>query len=326
MNKNENITQLLKWLSNALNTQGISAEYKSNVLVQTPWSVVIRIEIDQDCYYLKQTPADLFIEPEIINVIQKNMPDSHTPTILFKSHEFNCFVMNSCGDHSLRTKFNGSIDAELLIRGLNSYIKIQRSLEQDLDDFRAIGVPDWRINLIPDLFVDLLEKKDVLLDDGLTPNEIDQLMKLVPTIKSICEFLAAQKVKATLVNCDFNENNMIINEDTQQISIIDWGESVISHPFFSIASHLQATARRYQLELKGQLLGSLKQKWLSCWSDVANKNELNEIYQNVLRLHPIFSSLGIYRLQAATTNKSKEMQRWFIAGCLQTLLKNEGEG
>lgn len=296
---------------------------ESNVVIHTPWSFVMKVEIGQHCYYLKQTPPNLFIEPELIKCIQKNMADAPTPKILFTNPKLNCFIMNSCGDHSLRTKFHGIIRSDLLISGLESYIKIQRSLEQALGDFEAIGVPDWRINHIPDLYVELLENKALLMDEGLTPDEIEQLIKLVPTIKSICESLSKNKIKDTLVNCDFNENNMIIDEDTQQISIVDWGESVISHPFFSLASHLESTARRYQLELNGQLLESIKQKYLSCWSDLVNKNGLDEIYQNILRLLPIYSSLGIYRLQAATNNTSKEMQRWFIKGCLQTLLKNE---
>jgi len=317
-----NDAAMIAWAKQELNIQDDKRFNQSKAIVKTPWSNVIEINTQNSSVYLKQTPPDLFVEPEVINFIQKNMSDNATPKVLFINQKLNCFIMNSCGDYSLRTKFNGLIDAELLINGIKSYIKIQRSLEQYFDDVGAINIPDWRINHIPDLYVDLLEKTDILLEDGLTLDEIDQLMRLVPTIKSICESLSKHKIKETLVNCDFNENNMIINEDTQQISIIDWGESVISHPFFTLASHLRNTTRRYQLASKGQLVESIKQNCLSCWSDVVNKNELDEIYQNILRLLPIFSSLSIYRLQAATNNKSKGMQRWFIKGCLQTLLKN----
>lgn len=317
-----NQTEIIAWCEEKLISKGHQLECAPEIVIDTPWSTVIRFSTSTECYYLKQTPADLFIEPEIVYVIQNVMQDSPTPNILFKSHELNCFLMENCGDHSLRTKFKGVIDSKLLISGLHSYIKIMRSFEKNLAALEAIGVPDWRINHIPDLYAELLEKKDVLLQEGLTLDELDKLMALVPTITSICEFLMKQKVKDTLVNGDFNENNMIINENTKQISIIDWGESVISHPFFSIASHLQSIARRYQLALTGELLESIKQKCLTCWLDVANQNELDEIYQNILRLLPIFSALGIYRLQAATQNKSKKMQRWFIAESLKMLLKN----
>ncbi len=320
-----NQTQIIEWGSDCLVSKGHQLECAPEIVIETPWSTVIRFVSSKDCFYLKQTPPDLFIEPEIIKAIQKNMPDPLIPTILLTNHELHCFLMKSCGDYSLRTLFNGAIDADLLTQGLRSYIHILRSFEKNLDTLEKMGVPDWRLKHIPQLYVELLEKKALLIDEGLTPDELDKLMRLVPIIKSICEFLSEQKIKETLVNGDFNENNLIINEKNQQISIIDWGESVITHPFFSIASHLQSIARRYKLELNGPILKKIKQQCLSCWLDVANMNELDIIYHNLLRLHPIFCSLAIYRLQAATLNKSKERQNWFIAGFLQTLLKSEIE-
>ncbi|MBI2791275.1 MAG: aminoglycoside phosphotransferase family protein [Gammaproteobacteria bacterium] len=319
----DNKTQIIELGLDYLISKDHKIESPPEIVIETPWSTVIRFSTSKGCFYLKQTPPDLIIEPEIIKVIQKNIPDSATPAILFQNHELYCFLMSSCGDHSLRTKFNGTIDADLLIKGLHSYISILRSFEQNLDALQAISVPDWRINRFPELYMELLEKKEMLQQEGLTRDEIDKLIKLVPTIESICEFLMMQKVKETLVNADFNENNMILDEDTQQISVIDWGESVIAHPFFSIASHLRSNARRYKLELDGPLLENIKQKCLSCWSDIADIKKLDSIYDNILRLLPIFSSLAIYRLQTATRSKSKEKQNWFIGGSLKTLLKNE---
>lgn len=318
-----NQTELIAWGIQSLFSIGYKIEHPPEIIVNTPWSTVIRFFAAKACFYLKQTPPDLFIETEVIKTIQKNVPNSITPTILFEDPNLNCFLMNSCGDYSLRTKFNGLVEPELLVKGLNSYIKILRAFEQNLDALQVIGIPDWRFNHLPQLYAKLLEQETLLIAEGLTHDELDQLLRLIPTIKSLCEFLSEKKVKETLINCDFNENNLIMNEKIQQISIVDWGESVITHPFFSIVSHLHSIARRYKLALNGPFLEKIKQQCLSCWLDVANMNELDIIYQNILRLHPIFCSLAIYRLQVATHNKSKEMQNWFIAGSLKTLLKNE---
>lgn len=318
--------KIIKWASDCLVSKGLKIEHPPEIVIETPWSTVIRFSTSNGCFYLKQTPVDLFIEPKIIKAIQKNISGSRTPTILLKNNELNCFIMKSCGDYSLRTLFNGTISADLLIKGLRSYIRILRSFDENLDAFDEMSLPDWRLHQIPQLYVELLEKKTLLIDEGITQSELDKLMELVNTIKSICKFLSEQKVTNTLVNCDFNENNMIVNEKTQQIFIVDWGECVITHPFFSIASHLQSIARRYKLELNGPFLEKIKQQCLYGWLDVANMNELEIIYQNILRLHPIFCSLALYRLQAATGNKSKEMQNWFIAQFLRTLISNEREG
>jgi len=319
-----NKKQLISWGSDYLASKDHKLEQAPEIVIETPWSTVIRFLTSKGCFYLKQTPVDLFIEPMVIEVIQKNKPDAPLPTILFKNPDLNCFLMRSCGDYSLRTKFNGSIDEELLVRGLHSYINILRSFENNLESLLDIGVPDWRIQQFPNLYVNLLEKSDMLISEGLTKNELDDLMSLVPAIQAICDKLSLHKIKQTLVNGDFNENNLIIDEsDTEKISIIDWGESVITHPFFTVAAHLKSIARRYQLQLDSHLLETIKQRCLSCWLDSANQTELNEIYQNIVRLLPIFSSLAIYRLQSATANRSKEKQNWFIAPLLKAFIKNE---
>jgi len=310
---------LINWVYSILNLETLDYE----IVVNTPWSKVLKIKVKAKTFYLKQTPIDLFIEPQVINVIQKNMINSATPKVIFKNAELNCFLMESCGDHSLRTKFNGTLDAGLLIKGLKSYTRIQRSLENTLQPFEEIAIPNWRINHFPNLYVNLIENKEVMQMEGFKPNEIDNLKNLVPKVQSICKALSDQKVKDTLVNCDFNENNLIVNEGTQEISVIDLGESVISHPFFSIAAHLHNIARRYKLELGGEPLESIRYKWLSCWLDITDIEALEQIYQNILMLYPIFCALSTYRLQTATNNKSKEMQTWFIRDILGILLKNE---
>ena len=320
-----NQKKLMNWGISALRQKGYMLEQTPEIVVQTPWSTVIRFLTSKGSFYLKQTPPDLFIETKIIKAIQNNMENSLTPRIISQNPDLNCYIMASCGNHSLRTKFNGVIDAELLVQGLKTYIKIIRSSEQNLEIFEKIGMPDWRIHRIPDLFVDFLNKKDMLLQEGLTQDELDKLIGLVPTIQSICDSISENKIKNTLVNGDFNENNMISNESTHHISLIDWGESVITHPFFSIASLLRNNARRYKLDLNGLFLEDIKQKCLSNWLDVASEAELNTIYQSIQRILPIFSTLAIHRLQVVTHNKSKELQNWFIAGFLRSLLENESK-
>lgn len=315
--------KVIEWGSSYLASQGCSIQQDPEVIIETPWSLVIHFVTDRGHYYLKQTPPGLFIEASVINAIQKNMADSHLPKIHSKNNDYHCFIMDGCGDHSLRTRFNGKINEDLLVKGLKEYIRIQRSFEENPGSLLAVGVPDWRLSNIPEIYSELLSKKDMLFEEGLSIDELSKLEDLTPQIESICKYVSSQSVKETLVNCDFNENNLIINENTDQISVIDWGESVVGHPFFSIASHLIASARRYGLELSDDLLQNIKQRYISCWSDVASDKDLDEIFSNVMKLLPIFSSFGIYRLQAATKNKSKEKQRWFISGSLKRLLEDE---
>ncbi len=320
-----NHTNIIAWGKHFLESKEYTIIGNPHTIVETPWSVVVRFSTSVGDFYLKQTPPDLFIEVDIIKAIKISRPSSPVPSIIALNDEYHCFMMNACGDYSLRTKFNGIIDPALLVEGIESYITILRLFERKTDALLDLGVPDWRIERLPNHYIELLEQREMLLDEGLTYDEIDNLKRLIPSIESTCKFLPKNKINETLVNADFNENNLIINQNTNQLSIIDWGESVISHPFFTIASHLRSLARRYKLETNGTMIEHIKQKCLSCWSDVASMNELENIYKKMLSLYPVFSALAIYRLQAATHHKSKEKQNWFIAGFLKILLENKDQ-
>lgn len=314
--------QLIEW-ANRLSSIDV-LRYES--LVETPWSHVLRLITNEGLLYLKQTPTALFIEPAIMKLIHKIIPSINVPLVLFENPSLNCYIMESCGDYSLRTKFNGTIDPELLLKGLQSYIQIQRGLEDSCDALFKIGVPDWRIQKIPQRFIELIENKSLMEEEGVTPEALNKLQILVPKIEVLCETLAKQPIKETLVNCDFNENNLILDERKQIISVIDLGESVVSHPFFSIAAHLSNTARRYQLALNGDLLNAIQHEWTAAWLDVVNQAELETIYQHILKLLPVFDALSLYRLQKATNNQSKSMQKWMLKDSLYWLLGMKKDG
>jgi aminoglycoside phosphotransferase (APT) family kinase protein len=46
----------------------------------------------------------------------------------------------------------------------------------------------------------------------------------------LCADLAAFKIPETLSHCDFQFNNMLFDKKTDEINIIDWGETVITQP------------------------------------------------------------------------------------------------
>jgi hypothetical protein len=164
--------------------------------------------------------------------------------------------------------------------------------------------------------------KELVDEEHMTVHDINALLDFLPEIERICKKSADFGIQQTLINADFNENNVILNKTTSALSIIDWGESVISHPFLTIASHLRSLSRRYNLDLRRGLLAEIKEVCFSCWLDLASQTACAELYEDILKLQPVFSALAIKRLQNATQNKSKNMQTWFIKDVLKDLLKN----
>lgn len=310
---------LIQWAKTVLADDALKYE----CVVETPWSMVFKIKTNRQCVYLKKTPPALFIEASIFNFIEQACLGANIPKVLFENVALDCFIMSDCGEQSLRTLFAGKIDAALLVQGLQSYAFIQRSLASKKPQLLALGLPDWGAARIPELFQTLISQQSFLQEEGLTPREIEQLKRLEITVQSLADALSRSLVGETLVNVDFNENNLILNKQTQTVSVIDLGESVVAHPFFSVAAHINNMARRYKLHIHSDTLKSIQQKWLAHWSDEDTPQNLKRTMLLVQKLLPIYLSMGIYRLQEATHQQSKRLQNWFIKDCLRMFLQSK---
>lgn len=123
---------------------------------------------------------------------------------------------------------------DLLGKGISHYVSIQRKLENDTPMLLASGLLDWRLDKFPLLYRELIQETDLLIADGLSQKEIDALNQNYDFCEEQCEKLAKYKISETINHCDFQDNNILLSEETGELSIIDWGEVVISHPFFSL--------------------------------------------------------------------------------------------
>ena len=91
----------------------------------------------------------------------------------------------------------------------------------------------------------MLSQKDILIADGLSEIEISELEALLPKVSNLCKKLSDYSIKQTIVQPDFNDNNTLIDDISQDITIIDLGEIVISHPFFSLLNCLQQIKKHH---------------------------------------------------------------------------------
>lgn len=311
----------IEWAIKCLSQNEPDNDVNMQTVVETPWSKVIKLVKGGKKYYLKTTPPDLHIEAQIINEMNRSIYKSPTPNIIAINKELSCFLMNEVGELSLRAKFNNIIDAKLWLKGLESYTKIIKSSDNNIDNYLCIGVPDWRLNKLPELFIELISNYDLLKSEGLSDVEIDSLFSLENRIKDICCTLDKGHVKQSIINSDFNENNLILNTKSEEINVVDLGECVISHPFLSIATHLGATARRYKLDINCKTINNIKAKWLSSWYHQGKENETNKLFLEASKLLPIFVALSTHRLYKATDYKCIPLVSFKISECLKLLLK-----
>ena len=199
----------LHWAIHYLTSKSYSiGEYQK--IIETSYSVVYKLETSQSRLFLKQTPKELFLEPDTLAFLnQHDCP--HVPKYIAQNKELRCFIMTSVGELSLRQQFKGTIQLEQVIRGILNFTSIQRSLEKNLDELLKLGTLDWLLNKFPSLYLQLIEQDTLLIEDGLNHQELERLQHLYRKCISICDELSSYNVPETINHCDFHENNMVLD-------------------------------------------------------------------------------------------------------------------
>lgn len=314
--------QALQWA-----LEYLVAKYKLDIvnyekIVETSYSVVHKINTTQQIVYLKQAPETLFIESETLTYLNKQ-GCRNIPILIAENKLLNCFLMRSCGDESLRHLFKGKILVNMLNTGIHNYTEIQRTLENSSSELIASGMLDWRLEKFPLLYSQLIQQDELLISDGLIEKELIQLNELYSACVSLCGELSKYQVPETINHCDFHENNMLLNKRTGEISIIDWGETVLSHPFFSLNGCLWNITYFYQIKQTHKVYKELQRQCITPWLELYEEKQLLEALNSANQLNGIFAALSYERMYRATRGQSQTVQQdhpGSIAGCLRSFL------
>lgn len=293
-------------------------------VVETSYSAVYKINSSNDVFYLKTTPESLFIEAKTLAFLHEQ-GCQHIPQLVAQNRELNCFLTRSCGDQSLRNLFNRKTDFKKLMIGVSHYTTIQRSLEKNIQSMLSIGMPDWRLEQFPILYEKLIQQDDLLIGDGLTTIEVDQLHQYYPTCVKLCADLSAYHIPETLSHCDFQYNNILLDKKTGEINMIDWGETVITHPFFSLNGCLWQLTYFSVLKQADHEYNKLKSACIMPWLVDYEEIALLKAFDLANQLLGIYAALGYQRIYAATHGQLKTVQHEHpgsIAGCLRSFLSS----
>lgn len=276
------------WAYKSLLKQGYQVISSLEDVQITPWSSVKRLLTDNGTIYLKQTPDLLSLEPTVIQLL-KHKFQAAVPEVIAVDKELQCFLMKEGGKQFYH--YNKTKDRlELICKAINKYKQIQNHSSECINDFLELKVPDWRLNKIPLLYTQLISQKNVLLKDGMPVIDIQKLPEFSAQCASLCNDLSKFAMPVTLDHCDLHGGNILVNEKTHEITIIDWGETVITHPFFSLSAFLRSLVKYYQF--------TESELWDVCFKNenYMEKYILQKIVTLAQSLEPIYSALAFYRL------------------------------
>lgn len=309
--------EIIQWACKYLVSHGYTL--KSNLLeiVQnTPWSYVVRLATSDGYIYLKQTPELFALEPTIIQTL-RNQFHAPVPKVIAHNAELNCFLMKDAGK-PLRTILKQRFDEALLCKAINQFTSLQIAVAGSVDVFLNIGVPDYRLDKLPGLYKELISKKDLLAAEGLSEVENSKLEALLPKVSILCKKLSDYSIKQTIVQPDFNDNNTLI-DSVSNITIIDLGEIVISHPFFSLLNCLEQIKKHHGLTDNNCTYLRIRD---ACFKNYMNffesKEHLLDAFMTAQLLSSVYGISYQYRFMLAC---GKEQLISFQHWKLSTLLK-----
>lgn len=259
------------------------------------------------------------LEPRLIKALAQ-WDGGSVPKIIAINNDLNCFLMEDAGV-PLSKFLKMEIKMDLLVRSLTICANSQRKAVKHLDTLLSIGVPDWRLVKLPGLYLRLLQREALLKSDGLSSAEIKALYTLYPRFSFLCDCLSRLNIPETLEHTDFHDNNILIKNN--HLTIGDWGDAVISHPFYSLVSYLNSATRYHGLKEGDERYIHLQNVYLHKWLEFETKDQLLEAFHLSKRLRPLQVALSFIRVKMGTTLDSSFVFTGYISEALRAFIEAE---
>jgi hypothetical protein len=104
------------------------------------------------------------------------------------------------------------------------YVELQQGEAAHADEHVAAGVPDLRLARLPELYAGLAERDE-------------RLRRFAPRFEELCAELASRGIPETIQHDDLHQWNIYVRDGRPRI--LDWGDSSVAHPYFSLVATLR---------------------------------------------------------------------------------------
>lgn len=255
-----------------------------------PWSSVYRASTKDGWIFLKAVSPPFDVELKLLPYLSEQFPEA-VPHVIASNPELFCILMLDAGT-PLRPIMQKNYQTNLALEALKTYVHIQQNLSEKTETLLKLGVPDWRLNTLSSHFSSLLEKEKFLIGDGLLAAEIEKLRAMHDKVQNLCEKLASFAIPETIEHGDMQDNNILVNTQNKLV-IHDWGDAVITHPFFSLCNFLHSAVNQHDIK---QEVPILEQAYCDTWSKHDTKEHLKDVLFLTKQLRELKFALSFSRI------------------------------
>jgi hypothetical protein len=182
-----------------------------------PWSTVWRVTRDGETLWRKQCKSIWRFEPRLTAMLALRWPD-RMPEVVDYDEDEAWLLMRDAGAMIEDVPHAH----ELWLEAIALYAELQRGEIAHVGDHLAHGVPDQRLVVLQREYANMLERDELPWRD----DQRERLCRFEPRFAELC---AALDDVASVQHDDLHIHNVY-----EGPRILDWGDSCIAHPFFSL--------------------------------------------------------------------------------------------
>jgi hypothetical protein len=213
------------WIDERLTAAGRRRTGEADQVHVRPWATVLRVPTDDGPVWFKANAPELRHEALVSLLLSQRVSD-RVPPLIADDVGLGWMLMED-GGRRLREVIAEERDMSRWGDILDGAADIARAMEPDVERLLAAGVRDVRLAVLPDRYADLV-----------APDHVEQRFRdAVPRVREMAEELASYGVTETLQHDDLHDGQVFVRGDRQLI--LDWGDAVISHPFFTLSVTLE---------------------------------------------------------------------------------------
>lgn len=265
-----------------------------------PWSTVLMIPTDSGTIYFKATSPAFRHEAVVTQALAQWAPEQIVPVLAIDPQQ-GWLLLEDAGT-LVRQVLTQEQTIDRLLTMLPQYAHLQQQMAEHAQQLLTLKILDRRLSSLPRLYDALLADRDALYidvddeeideEDSLSTQDYERLLALSDDVLARCEALSAMPIPQTLHHDDFHDGNIFIREG--RFIFMDWAESAVAHPFFSMQVFLRGIGYRLNLPDDAPELTQLRDVYLHAWRDYDTEANLLHAYELAQPLAMISRALTWY--------------------------------
>ena len=264
----------------------IRAHVKPTGAIETthdrPWATVMRVPVAGGVTWFKACAQVQAFEPRLTAELYARWPDRVTRVLAIDE----AWRWLLAGDAGTSVAERGN-PPEAWLEALPAYAELQKGEMEHALDHVGHGVPDLRLAALPAGYQHLLTSELPIARD-----EVERLRDYAPRFSELCATLAQLGIHESIRHDDLHTANLY--SDGDKLRVVDWGDSSIAHPFFSLVVTFRFLEELNQLALNDPWFDKLRDAYLEPWG-----SGLEETFEIAIRVGWFAHAIAWTRQRAA---------------------------